>query len=126
MKAWSRLNFVMLVGFATMFRARLRRIQKTNLNTYPGLAAKAAELLNRKVEPPAEIGRKALVSVRTNRGVVIQVSCHRGPQDSAASQPLRDDVRSHAGRRAGSHQSQPVEGHDWTSSPTGAVVSSPF
>jgi hypothetical protein len=56
-------------------RARLRRIQKSNLNTYPGLAAKAAELLNRKVEPPAEIGRKALVSVRTNRGGVIQVCC---------------------------------------------------
>lgn len=30
-------------------RARLRSIQKSNLNTYPGLAAKAAELLNRKV-----------------------------------------------------------------------------
>lgn len=56
-------------------RARLQSIQKPNLNTYPSLAAKAAELLNLKVEPPAEIGRKALVSVRTNRGVVIQVSC---------------------------------------------------
>jgi hypothetical protein len=55
--------------------ARLRRIQKTNLNTYPSLAAKAAELLNRKVEPPAEVGRKAMVSVRTNRGVVIDVQC---------------------------------------------------
>jgi hypothetical protein len=55
-------------------RTRPQSIYNSNLNAYPSLATKAAELLARQVPQPKEVGRKALVSVST-KGGVIDVPC---------------------------------------------------